>query len=351
MKTGSTQLLYHISGLPLFQNKVYQTRADARHCPLGEVKLVEDLHSGLVYNAAFNPASMEYDTDYNNESPSSQFKKHLEDVAAIILRRLGFHSLVEVGCGKGAFLEMLLARGCDVTGFDPAYEGDNPRVQKRCFDSSLEIRNKGIILRHVLEHIQNPVSFLEQIRMANGGSGLIYIEVPCFEWICRQRSWFDVYYEHVNYLRLSDFFRMFSTVLESGYLFGEQHLYVVAELESLRIPQMDSKDRVNFPSDFLSSYMTAERPNARMAVWGGASKGVIFALLKSRNGQPIDMVIDINVAKQGKYLPVTGLQVFSPEEGLANLPKDSTIYVMNLNYLKEIRIMSDNKYHYQQLQS
>lgn len=58
------------------------------------------------------------------------------------------------------------------------------------------------------------------------------------------------------------------------------------------------------------------------------------------------MVIDINPAKQGKYLPATGIQVRSPEQALQQLPPGSTVFVMNSNYLDEIKRMSNNTYHY-----
>ena len=81
-------------------------------------------------------------------------------------------------------------------------------------------------------------------------------------------------------------------------------------------------------------------------VWGAASKGVIFALLRERAGQPIDLVIDINPAKQGRFLPGTGLQVVSPAQALATLAAGSIIYVMNSNYLQEIRAMTNNSFTY-----
>ena len=61
---------------------------------------------------------------------------------------------------------------------------------------------------------------------------------------------------------------------------------------------------------------------------------------------PVAAVIDINPAKQGKYLAATGLQVQSPEQALAGLPEGVDIYVMNPNYLSEIRELSGNKYNY-----
>jgi hypothetical protein len=57
-------------------------------------------------------------------------------------------------------------------------------------------------------------------------------------------------------------------------------------------------------------------------------------------------VIDINPAKQGKYLPGTGLLVRSPTQALPSLPQGSTIYVMNSNYLDEIKKMSAHAFEY-----
>ncbi len=73
---------------------------------------------------------------------------------------------------------------------------------------------------------------------------------------------------------------------------------------------------------------------------------MIFSLLKARIDDPVDLVIDINPAKQGRYLAGTGLQVMSPEVALHGLAKGSTIYVMNSNYMEEIKQMTNNEYTY-----
>jgi hypothetical protein len=337
-------VLYEQEQFPIFQNMMYESADAARNCTRGDIRLVEDLRTGLVYNAAFDPALMEYDSSYQNEQGvSGMFRQHLQEVAGIVQRTLGGRQLVEVGCGKGTFLEMLQASGFEITGFDPTYEGTNPGIRKQYFAPGVMDRAEGLILRHVLEHIQDPVEFLGELTRANGGRGRIYIEVPCFEWICRHKVWFDIFYEHVNYFRLSDFHRMFGKVVESGRVFGGQYLYAVAELESLRTPHRDTADTPLFPEDFLSGVSRFDDP-ARCAIWGGASKGVIFSLLRERRGFPVSTVIDINPRKQGKFLPGTGLSVASPEEAARLLPAGSRVLVMNSNYLQEIRTMSGGRY-------
>ena len=327
---------------------MYDSEEQALACPKGDIRLVEDTTTGLVFNAAFRPELMQYDQHYQNEQAvSPAFTQHLHKVADIVGKHLGTDRLVEVGCGKGFFLELLLQRGFDITGFDPTYQGSSPRVQKQYFSPGVIDQAQGLVLRHVLEHVTDPVGFLAKIRDANSGSGKIYIEVPCFDWICEHRAWFDIFYEHVNYFRLSDFHRMFESVLECGHLFGGQYLYVVAELASLRTPRYDPSDAVRFPDDFGKSFenFLALSPRSS-AVWGGASKGVIFSLLRARAGHPVDVVIDINPAKQNKYLAATGIKVLAPSDGLKKLGANAAIFVMNSNYLDEIKALSNNLYKY-----
>lgn len=342
--------LYRAERLPVFQNRMYDTATDARNAPVGDMRLVEDLTTGLVYNAAFCPELIVYDEHYQNEQAvSGHFRAHLEEVAEIVTRTLGKQSIVEVACGKGYFLEMLAERGFDITGFDPAYEGSNPTIEKRYFDSEAGVEGDGLVLRHVLEHVEDPVAFLERIRDANGGRGRIYIEVPCFDWICAHGAWFDIFYEHVNYFRQIDFERMFGVVHESGHLFGGQYQYVVADLASLRTPRYDAGDAVRFPAMLTPQApgKTEHEENEHGAViWGGASKGVIFALQCARDGTPVSAVIDINPAKQGKYLPATGLRVSAPGDVLPALQAGTTIYVMNSNYLEEIRSQAGAQFNY-----
>jgi hypothetical protein len=341
--------LYRQHNLPIFQNRMYDSSIEARNCPKGDVRLVEDMETGLVCNSVFDASVMDYDSAYQNEQGTSAlFRNHLGGVADLIEAHMGKKSLVEVGCGKGTFLELLLGRGMDVSGFDPTYEGSNPLVRKEYFSEELGLRGEGLILRHVLEHIKDPVAFLEKLGDANGGGGLIYIEVPSFDWICSKRAWFDVFYEHVNYFRLSDFNRIFGKTVHADTAFGGQYLRIIGDLATIRTPVRDPADAPSLPSDFTSRLLseTQTGTTGSTVVWGGASKGVIFSLLRERAGHPVDRVIDINPDKQGRYLPATGLRVMSPAEGLDGLPQGSTIHVMNPNYLQEIRATAGPGFNY-----
>ncbi len=354
--------IYRAEQLPVFQNRMFDSAQAARECTKGDVVLVQSLQTGLVFNQAFRPELMQYDHDYQNEQGhSAAFQRHLLDVQAIVERHLAGRSLIEVGCGKGLFLEQLAAAGFAITGLDPTYEGHNPRVIKEYFTPGTGLQADGLILRHVLEHVPDPYEFLCGLRESNRvnhTSGLIYIEVPCLDWIATHGAWFDLFYEHVNYFRLADFARLFSNVLESGRVFSGQYLYVVADLASLRPPRCGPSDEFELPAAFMGAIEASrarleerrKAGQAASAVWGGASKGVIFSLFMNRAGEvskpAIDTVIDINPGKQGRYLAATGIKVSAPHDALPRLPDGADIFVMNSNYLAEIQAMTSNRFNY-----
>jgi hypothetical protein len=304
--------LYRAAGLPVLQNRTFADAASARASASGDMCLVQDERTGLVYNQAFDASLLSYDSDYQNEQAlSPAFQRHLDDVERLITRYFAGQRLIEVGCGKGYFLELLRQRGHRVTGIDPAYEGDNPEVIKAPFTRALGLSADAVVLRHVLEHIADPLAFLEAIADANQG-GLIYIEVPC--------------------------------------LFNGQYLYIVADLASLRVPAFDGQ-RLQLPAGFSASLergqaLLREQAGRGAAIWGASSKGVIYSLYLQRAGVQVDHVIDINPAKQGRHLPLSGLRVSSPQEALASLPDGAQIFVMNSNYLDEIRRDTGNRFVY-----
>jgi hypothetical protein len=115
---------------------------------------------------------------------------------------------------------------------------------------------------------------------------------------------------------------------------------------------------VKMPGDFTASIdnlvrrlaanaATSQSPSSpKTVVWGAASKGVIFSLFMRRAGITIDHVIDINPAKQGRFLAATGIQVMAPEAVLPKLPAGSRIIVMNANYAEEIRQQAGPAFEY-----
>ena len=103
------------------------------------------------------------------------------------------------------------------------------------------------------------------------------------------------------------------------------------------------------PTDFfagIDNCLSSSTNRKQRVVWGGAAKGVMFSTHVMARGLSLDFAIDINPAKQGKFLAASGLKVLSPEEGLAQLLTGADIFVMNSNYLTEIQAFAGQNYHY-----
>ncbi len=273
------RILYRAEQFPVFQNKMYATRDAAIHCPKGEIALAQDTDTGVVTNVLFDPGRVVYDSSYQNEQGHSQkFLAHLESVLGIVKRHFDSKKrIVEIGCGKGFFFEMLQKSTTGrAVGFDPAYEGENPSIRKEYYEPCFDSFGDSLILRHVLEHLHHPFDFLASLS-SPGVEMKIYIEVPCFDWICEHRAWFDIFYEHVNYFRLSDFSNAFDRIYEMGTFFEGQYLYVVADLGSLK-QQPFVWEPVCMPKNFTKNInffgelIKRGRCNPSV-VWGGGQQG------------------------------------------------------------------------------
>ena len=64
---SEADFILELQQLPIQQNRVYFSRAEAIGCPKGDIVLVQDPETGIVHNNAFNPALMTYDEHYQNE--------------------------------------------------------------------------------------------------------------------------------------------------------------------------------------------------------------------------------------------------------------------------------------------
>lgn len=324
---------------PLFQNKVFLSEEDAHHSASGEVRLVQSTHTGFVFNQAFDENLMVYDVNYHNEQTNSAvYRKHQDDVYAL-LKKLGIDGkkVVEIGCGKGHFFNIMQRDGVDCTGFDPAYEGDNPNIVKDYFSDKYNLQADLIVLRHTLEHIGNPHQFLRSIANANNFKGHIFIEIPTFDWIVDKKAFWDIFYEHCNYFTEKTVAAMFESA-QTGKLFGGQYIFCYASLESLRgtIPAQQQIEQWDISlSSKMEEWQNFVNSRNGIAIWGAGAKGSTFLNLIDPGKKNINAVIDINPAKQGKFIALTGHPIYSP----ANLARLDCkhIIVMNENYIEEIK--------------
>ena len=73
-----------------------------------------------------------------------------------------------------------------------------------------------------------------------------------------------------------------------------------------------------------------------IAVWGMATKGVLFSLLVDHDSSLIDYCIDVNPNKQDCFVPLTGHKISAPSALRKSRKDQLLLVVMNENYHNEI---------------
>jgi 2-polyprenyl-3-methyl-5-hydroxy-6-metoxy-1,4-benzoquinol methylase len=343
--TGSanTIIIYEQEPVPLIQNRVYETEVLAKNATCKKVTLAQSLDNGFVFSAYFTDSKVDYDLHYQNEQSNSEyFREHLNNVIKIMDSNNTINGkVVEIGCGKGYFMNMLLEKNVDISGFDPTYEGDSPKVIKDFFSEKYsDIAADFIILRHTLEHIPTPFDFIKKIASVNNYKGKLYIEVPTFDWIVKHNATEDIFYEHCNYFTL-DTLQMFFEKSIGGHFFNGQYIYVIAELKDVK-KTIDKKNinpiKVKF-KERIAEYKTMISNLKNVAIWGAGAKGSTFLNLTDKEAHNVKCVVDINPKKQHQYIGGTGHYIINPDE--LHKYEIENMIVMNENYVNEIKSVTD----------
>lgn len=336
----NVNLIFEQKEVPVFQNKVYKDKNDAISCVKLPVKLYQCLDTGFVFSGEFNPDMLDYNEDYQNEQGNSAFfQNHLNQVYELIKsKNLLDGKIVEIGCGKGLFLDLLLENGHDSIGVDPTYEGDSDYVIKEYYsEKHRDLKADSIILRHTLEHIAKPYDFLQMIAQANSHNTLIYIEIPTFEWIYKNNAIEDVFYEHCNYFTEKTIRSLFSSC-EVIPIFNGQYMGIIARLGDLKkredILEADIEEYPNLFKDGFEKYQDLIQGASLKMIWGAGAKGSTFLNLMDKKAEIIQGVIDINPKKQNKFIGGTGHAISPPEILLTK--EINEIIIVNPNYKEEI---------------
>ena len=367
--TIDTTVLIDIVGMPVYCNRLWNSRDKAQAAPKGDIRLRSCKKCGHVFNSAFDPSLLNYDRKYENSLHfSPRFQAYAEQLARRLVQDYDLHDkdVIDIGCGKGDFLALLCELGQNRgLGFDPSYDNNRVTIETayhlRVINDYFSERYHHypadlICCRQVLEHIQDPQSFLQSVRRTIGKrlESIVFFEVPNVLYTLKDMGIWDLIYEHCGYFSKASLNHLFRACefevlkLQSG--FEGQFLCIDAkpgvttsvtadpideEMEDFHKHTATFTDKYRDKINHWETELGRLGQNSRKAViWGGGSKGVTF-LNVLKNSKHVKYVVDINPHKQGRFVPGTGQPIVSPEFLIEFQPEN--IIVLNPNYLAEIQ--------------
>ncbi|NBC17464.1 MAG: methyltransferase domain-containing protein [Bacteroidetes bacterium] len=362
-------LFIEIEGIPVLCNVLGDTRAAALSVPRGDLRLGFCEQCGHIYNYAFDPSLIEYDMAYENSLHfSPRFRAYADGLAEHLVERYDLHGkdVIDIGCGKGDFLELLCEKGVrQGIGFDPSYDpeltengtGHDVTVIRDYYSEAYTDYHADLVTcRHVLEHVPDPTAFLRSVRHTVGDRAEtgVFFEVPNVRATLHDLAIWDLIYEHCSYFSAASLEYLFA---HSGFVvqdvvdaYDGQYLCIEAlplHGDSGRALRGDAgrealrRDVRRFArryDDKVTTWREAlrdmETRDEHAVIWGAGSKGnILFNILGEQDR--IRYAVDINPRKQGKYVAGTGHKIVPPAF-LRELQPD-VIVIMNGIYEDEIR--------------
>lgn len=329
---------YHAVAAPLFDggNQPLATlgwpgsMAEAQAMPRYPLDFVQCPRCTHVWNQSFT-----YDAVPYAEKPNRMFNtgaiwlEHLSATRALLLARLPEHpTVVDIGCGEGHFVRGLAeareGRG-RFLGFDPNASSESGRgleFHARFFDPLVDMpafAPDAVVIRHVLEHMINPVCLVEQLAWGTAGLNKpvwLLAEMPCIDRVFETERLVDFFYEHPSHFTTRSFRTLMEragevAVLAHGY--DREVIYALVRLRLAPEPLVQVAASHAF-ADASKAHRAAIRAQLdalaltgqRVAIWGGTGKAAAFMHFYGADAVRFPLVVDSDPGKVGAYVPGTG---------------------------------------------
>lgn len=367
----ATVLFHSEASIPTNSCLLLRDRAEAEHYPRGEMELRFCGDCGFVGNALFDPALAEYSSRYEEtQGFSARFNDFARDLAKRWVDQYDLHgrTVLEIGCGKGEFLEMMCEAGvgCGI-GIDPSAHPERRQSEAAAriewitdfySEAYSHLEADAVVCRHTLEHIQPVGEFMRTVRRSIGDrtETIVLFELPDVRRVLEEVAFWDVYYEHCSYFSAGSLARLFRStgfeVLDVSLDYDDQYLLVEArpstELADPGEPfalEDDMEVLAGAVDRFSRSYeeqldawrgevRDVRSRGGRAVIWGAGSKGVAYLTALGITDE-IEYAVDINPHKTGKFMAGTGQEIVAP--GFLRQYRPDLVVVMNPVYVDEIQ--------------
>lgn len=264
---------------------------------------------------------------------------------------------LEVGCGRGEFLQPLREFPVEVYGVEHRQElvelaseqglfvwTDFPETEDHVFaNGPFDV----FLSFNFLEHQPQPDVMLKAIwnNLSDDGMGLV--TVPALEYILEHGSYYELIRDHIAYYSFDTLRSLLErcgfTVLEEAMVNRDTISMIVKKTTAVN-ERSEGQTKTVDVSPMLESYNHLKeelnellencyKDDKSLAVWGASHQG--FTLAATMNlGDAVSYIIDSAPFKQGKFAPASHLPIVAPEHFFEE-PVD-VILIVAPGYSKEI---------------
>ena len=356
---------FKIKKAPIFSLVTVKTKEEALSVPRKDIELCFCHSCGFIFNRLFDTSIDYFSMGYEDQQGYSKtFMQYLTRISNELIEKYNFQNqtIVEIGCGKGDFLNLLnsLAGGKGI-GIDPAYEDGRQKNPNLTFYKELyslehgKIPSSMVCCRHTLEHIHATQEFLQLIRRSLGNERrpLVFFEIPQISRILDVLAFWDIYYEHCSYFSAGSLARLFRStgyqILDLRLDYSDQYLLIEAipatgpsskilDIEESVEEQKKRVDAFQLKIDerlgqWRKRLQKIKDQGKRAVIWGGGSKSVGF-LTNFADIELFQFVVDINPHMENNFIPGIGSQYVQP--GFLTEYQPDVVIIMNGVYKDEI---------------
>ena len=286
-----------------------------------------------VWNRAFSYDAIPYQNNPNRMfNKGGIWKGHLADTRDVLLAQLpDSPTVIDIGCGEGHFVRALAdARGEQgrFIGFDPNATPETGRgveFHARYFQPLQDLPEfapDALVIRHVLEHLTDPASLVEQMAWAASRSDKpcwLFAEVPCIDRVFATGRLADFFYEHMSHFTTESFRTLMQRAGEVVQLAHGYDGEVVYALVRLQIPKA-LRERARHSNAFAAAAQRSRKTIAaqldslatsgqRVAIWGGKGKAGAFLHQFGADALRFPLVVDSDPDKAGTFVPGVGQEI------------------------------------------
>ncbi len=255
-------------------------------------------------------------------------KKNLIDEWSRIIQAYSINAgdVLEIGSGKGDFLEVLQRLGFNARGLENSTQNVGVTLNKgllvdRGYLTELSFVKTYplIICNNYLEHQPNVGSFVEKFYDILDPEGIVYVSVPNLYYLLDKACLYEFVADHLVYFTKNSLRQLFVNkgfeILEEYEKNNGNDLVLVARKK----PKVDYGSIEKKASQIIKSVKNVVKyhydQGRKIAVWGAGHRAL--ALMAMANLVEIESIVDSADFKQGKFSPILHKKIISPEEFFA----------------------------------